>query len=87
MRYIRNDRIISGRLQEELVMLDVEAGKYFGLNEVAARIWELLEKPAGMDELVKILTAEYDISGEACRADVDRYLGEMLKLGLVKRTD
>ena len=44
-KYIRNSRTISGRLHDELVMMDMEKGKYFSLNPVATRIWDLLEKP------------------------------------------
>ena len=44
-KYVRNSKTISGRLHDEMVMMDIEQGKYFSLNPVATRIWDLLESP------------------------------------------
>jgi len=43
-KYTRNNDTIQGRLNDELVMMDIEKGKYFSLNPVATHIWDLLEK-------------------------------------------
>lgn len=82
-RYIRNSRAISGRLHEELVMMDPEQGKYFSLNRVATRIWDLLEKPMDIDQLCVVLLEEYEISQDRCHEEVGDYLRQMLRLGLI----
>jgi hypothetical protein len=82
-RYVRNSRTISGRLHEELVMMDISQGKYFSLNPVATRIWELLERPMTIAELCFILQDEYDVEAERCRIEVQAYLAEMVRMGLV----
>ena len=82
-KYIRNSKTISGRLHDELVMMDLDQGKYFSLNPVATRIWDLLEKPLGADELCIVLIDEYDVEPEQCRVEVGDHLREMMKLGLV----
>ncbi|WP_194776164.1 PqqD family protein [Pararhodonellum marinum] len=85
IKYQRKEDVISGKLQEELVMMDLEKGKYFSLNPVATRIWELLENPLNKQELCSILMEEYDIASEVCEKDTLSYLEEMTKLGLIKR--
>lgn len=82
-KYIRNRQTISGRLHDELVMMDIEKGKYFSLNPVATRIWDLLEKPMATDELCGLLTEEYEVGAEQCRAEVGEVLAEMVRLGVV----
>jgi len=82
-KYSRNSRTISGRLHDELVMMDIEQGKYFSLNPVATRIWDLLEKPLTEDELCVILIDEYDVEPERCRLEVSEHLKEMVRMGLV----
>lgn len=84
--YTRNSKTISGRLHDELVMMDLDQGKYFSLNPVATRIWDLLENPLDMDELCGALTVEYDVSTEQCMNEVKEYLEEMAALGLVVRS-
>ena len=81
--YRRNSRTISGRLHDELVMMDMEQGKYFSLNPVATRIWDLLEKEMTPDELCAVLTEEYDVEPGQCMEEVTELLEEMEKLGLV----
>jgi hypothetical protein len=83
MKYNRNNKSISGRLHDELVMMNIEQGKYFSLNPVATRIWDLLENPLSLEELVQPLLDEYDVDESQCREDVQNYLEEMKKLGLI----
>ncbi|MBE0675294.1 MAG: PqqD family protein, partial [Bacteroidales bacterium] len=82
-KYVRSSKTISGRLQEEMVMMDPFQGKYFSLNPVATRIWDLLEKPLSAEELCIILIDEYDVEADRCRYEVEEHLKEMMQLGLV----
>ncbi len=82
-KFIRNNNAISGRLNDELVMMDIRKGKYFSLNPVATRIWDLLGQPLSMEELCSQLTGEYDVDPGQCREEVQEYLEEMARLGLV----
>jgi len=84
IRYIRNSKTISGRLSDEMVMMDIDHGKYFSLNPVATRIWDLLERPLTIDELCLILMNEYNVDTELCRTDVDEYLSVMVTIGMVQ---
>ena len=84
MKYERNAKTISGRLHDEMVMMDMEQGKYFSLNQTATAIWELLEKPLTLEELCDKLTGEYDIDQEQCIEDIKEYLEEMSRLGLIR---
>lgn len=81
--YIRNNSTISGRLHDELIMMNVEKGRYFSLNPVATRIWDLLENPLSADELCTLLIEEYDVDVEQCMKEVKELLEEMTKVGLI----
>lgn len=84
-KFIRNSKTISGRLHDELVMMDLDQGKYFSLNPVASRIWDLLEKPLKINELCGFLMDEYEVDSAQCRREVEEHLEEMVSLGLVLR--
>ena len=86
-KYIRISETISGRLSDELVMLDLQKGKYFSLNNVATRIWDLLENPMDIDEMCLILDGEYEVNRDQCRKEVREYIDEMIRLGLVKEQE
>lgn len=82
-KYIRNSKTISGRLHDEMVMMNLEHGKYYSLNPVATRIWDLLEEPMDADALCSVLMNEFEVSPERCHAEIVEYLAEMLKIGLI----
>lgn len=85
-KYLRNNETISGKLEDELVTMDIEKGKYFSLNPVATRIWELLEKPLDLDELCNILMEEYEVKAEQCIADTKECLLKLAEIGLIAKT-
>jgi hypothetical protein len=81
--YSRNSKTISGRLHDEMVMMDPEQGKYFSLNQVATRIWDMLEGELTIDELWAMLREEYEVESHRCNEEGAGYLEEMARLGLI----
>src|SRR4051794_16299300 len=67
----------------ELVMMSAEKGNYIGLSEVGARIWALIETPQDIDAVCSQLQNEYDVAPDACRAEVDTFLKELVKHGAI----
>lgn len=74
MKYVQNKDILTTELEESLMMMSIEAGKYFELNPVSKRIWELVDEPKSEEEIIAILLSEYDVSEEQCRAEVPEHL-------------
>ena len=58
-------------------MLDPKRSRYFGLDPIGRRIWELLERPRSVDAICGTLQEEFDVTAETCRADVLTLLGEL----------
>jgi hypothetical protein len=83
IRYIRSSKTISGRLSDEMVMMDIDKGKYFALNPVATRIWDLLEQALTLDDLCLMLSEEYEVDHMQCKSEVEQYITKMEGLGLI----
>lgn len=83
-KYIRNNETISGRLHDEMVMMDIDKGKYYSMNPVATNIWELLEKPLSVDQLSQKMIQDYEVDASTCKKDVKKFIGEMLSLSIIK---
>ena len=75
--------LVAADMDGEKVMLNIEKGKYFGLNGIGGRIWELLEKPQTVWEVVAALLKEYDVEEKTCQQDVLTYLRKLYVQGLV----
>ena len=80
----RTENLLSTQLDEETVLMSIDAGAYYGLEGPARSIWEILETPMTFSALVDRLVEEYRVSPETCAADVERFLGEMEREGLLR---
>ncbi len=83
--YKRLSNSVSGLLDDELVMMDIKKGKYFSLNKVATRVWEIIEEPRTQSEICNALLTEYNVDPDTCNNEVSKLLDEMVKLGLVTK--
>lgn len=61
----------------EKVMMNLETGKYFSLNSIGSRIWELIEKPITVGDIASKLLDEYEIDSLTCRDTVLHFLGAL----------
>jgi hypothetical protein len=69
---------------DEAVLLSMRDGEYYGLNEVAACIWRLVQEPRSVLEVRDALLAEYcEIDETECERAVMTFLTEMISLRLV----
>lgn len=72
----------------ETVLLHLKGKELLGLNEVAARIWELSNGSNSIHEIVQRLTEEFQVPGEAAGTDVVRFIDDLIALrALTLRTD
>jgi len=72
---------ISTRVGDEAMMMSAERGRYIGLTETGARIWDLLVAPRTVEYLCAELCREFDVEPALCRAEVDAFIVDMEKHG------
>ncbi len=68
---------------DEAVMMSVAAGRYYGLNAVALRIWELLERPMTIAGLCALLCEEFEVDAQTCETEVLKFVNELVDNGIV----
>ena len=80
------DDQLSTRLADEIVILGLRDSVYYGLSDVGARIWDLVQTRRTLGEIVSVLVEEYDVSREEAAAGVGRLIRELETRGLVAIT-
>ena len=83
----RNTSLLTSSMDTELVMMSLEKGEYYGLNNIASRIWSLLEEPLSFEKLLETLLDEYEVTKEQCIADILPFLEEMNKKQIIEFDD
>ncbi len=77
--------VVFRRTGDEGVLLDLEKGTYFGLNELGRALWELLATGCSLGEVHDALLGRYDVEPDHLRRDLDSHVAELLRLGLLHR--
>jgi hypothetical protein len=75
---------IAAEADGEVLMMHIESGNYFGLNEVASFIWNQLQQPKTIAELCAAIQAEFDVDESRCAADTLAFLQGMIDDGLAQ---
>ncbi|MDB5110535.1 MAG: hypothetical protein JWR67_1649 [Mucilaginibacter sp.] len=76
----RNEtKFLASALGAEIVMMNTDNGDYIGVNSVGSDVWNLLNEPIRIDDLVKKITELYDVTPEQGKTEIDEFLQRMVK--------
>jgi hypothetical protein len=69
--------LVSSDLDGETVLLSIETGKYYNMDPIGSRIWELIKEPISVSQLIDILLGEFKVDREQCEAEVLAFLNKL----------
>jgi hypothetical protein len=78
-RYRKSDAIVSRKIGSEFVMVPIrqdvgDLSSIYVLNEVAARIWELIDGERTAASIIEKIVEEYQITPQEAEADIRDHL-------------
>ena len=87
--FVRSQSVVSRRVSGETLIVPVrgrvgDLASIYSFNEVGSLIWQLLEIPRNVSELVLAVEREYDVDPQQAQQDVSKFLNDMLSVGLVE---
>ena len=90
--FVRSQSVVSRRVSGETLIVPVrgkvgDLASIYSFNEVASLIWQLLEMPRDVSDLVAAVEREYDVDPQQAHEDVSKFLNDMLSVGLVEIPD
>lgn len=71
-------------VEDEMVLLGLEDGIYYGLNSVGTFIWDQIKEPKTIDEIRDAILNEYDVEKGECERDLLELLYELSEKGLIE---
>ena len=81
---VRSPDQVSGDLDGKVVLLSIENGEYYNMNEVGSRIWVLLEKPMTVEALIDRLFDEFEVERAVCEQEALGFLTQLRKDKLLR---
>ena len=78
---------VSADLDGEAVILNLESGVYYSLDQVGAHIWVLIQEPRTVHEIRDAILEEYEVDPDRCERDIVTLLEQLADAGLVEIRD
>jgi hypothetical protein len=79
----RRDRVMVQQVEGSSVLLDIDSGQYFALNEVGGRVWDLCDGSRSVTNIAEVLCDEYDVDATTALRDASELLSSLAGAGLV----
>ncbi|MDO4536454.1 MAG: lasso peptide biosynthesis PqqD family chaperone [Clostridium perfringens] len=80
---VQNKEIDVSDLNGEKVMMNIDKGEYFSLNSLGSRVWELIETPRKINDVIDILLKEYEVSEKECKDSVMKFMDVLSYVDLI----
>lgn len=74
---------VSSDLAGESILMSLRTGMYYGLDEVGARVWELVREPRLVSDIRDVIAGEYEVDRDRCERDILALLRELAAQGLI----
>lgn len=84
MKLVKSDKQVSCEMEGDAVILHIEDGVYYELDEVGNFIWQQLDSPVTINEIVDKILTEYDVDREQCEKDTQEIIQQLSENGLVE---
>jgi len=80
----RNQNVLISQIDQEIVLFSEDNNAFYGLNETGSIIWDMLENPITIKNLVIKLKDSFDASESLIEKDVIEYLSPLIDKGLIQ---
>ncbi len=78
------ERVEFSRVRGQIALLNVETGVYFGLDEIGARMWELLCEHRTPRVAAERMESDFDVEPDRLREDLLGLVRELVEKGLLE---
>jgi len=78
---------VYSRLGDEVAILELDRGVYYGLNDTGSFLWNLMQKPVRVNEMRAALVEEFDVDADTAEKDLLRVLADLRDAGLIEHVD
>ena len=78
------ERVTFSEVDGEMVLLNLESGKYYGLDEVGARSFALMAEHSNIQAAFQALLAEYEVESHRLEIDLIALVEDLEKHGLLR---
>jgi len=74
---------VSCDIGNQMAILNLKSGVYYGLDSVGSRVWELVQIPRRLGDIERCLLAEYEVEPGRLGLELRDLCGQLAEVGLI----
>ena len=88
-RYVKDSSVVFRKIAEEFILVPIkqkaqDVESIFTMNEVAGRIWELIDGQKSVSEIRDVIVDEFEVSPEVAEADLVEFINQLEQIGAIR---
>jgi DNA-binding MarR family transcriptional regulator len=83
-RYRLADHVSFTDVDDEAVLLDLNAGSYYGLNHIGARVLTELQTGKTINAVISEIARDFNVESNTVTADIDQLIEQLLSQKLIE---
>jgi hypothetical protein len=76
---------VARRVGDQVVLVHLRTNRIYELNRTGARLWELLQGGADLQQANQRMLAEFDVNEEELRNNMNEIVNELVAMRLLER--
>ncbi len=81
--YRVSDKVVFREIDEKIVLINLESGYYYSLNECGRFIFNLLRKNKNMPEVLEEIKIKFNVSSETANRDLEQFIEELERENII----
>ncbi len=86
-RVYKNENVPWRIIEDEAILVEVKKGEVIHLNDVGAKIWDLIDGENTVQDIVLGVVGAYEVDEDTARQDALCFISEVLEKGLAAVRD
>ncbi len=87
MKIQKKRELLTAKMDEDTVMMDPVAGKYYNMGVIGGEVWQILEEPVSEGEIIDTLLHRYEVEYGVCEAEVRSFITMLQERDLIKHVE
>jgi len=79
----RDDAAVWTDLEDRVAFLCLDQDQLFEIDGVGKAVWDFLEEPRSLDEIVEHVRSVYRVDRDRCEADIRSFISRLTENGIV----
>ena len=80
---VQKGELDSVDMDGDVVMMNIEKGKYYGFNHVGSHVWQLVGQPMAVKDVISVLLQEFDVDTKICEEAILDFVNKLYREELI----